>query len=79
MLLSPRQVTDVLEVIGDFSLPSFSLQQLAMLSKVAKVSQMVAYEIVCEGYKAQTSITVVSWASVHSWVSAHVPHFKGPL
>ena len=47
---------DVLEVIGGFSMPSFSLQQLAMLSKVAKVSQTVAYKIVHEGYRARTSI-----------------------
>ena len=40
MLLSPRQMTEVLEVISGFSMPSFSLQQLALLSKVAKAKKL---------------------------------------
>ena len=47
-------MTDILEVIGGFSMPLFSLQQLALLFKVAKVSHMV--EIVYEGYSTRTSI-----------------------
>ena len=50
-------MTDVLEI--KFSMPSFSLQQLTLLSKVTKVSQMVAEKIVHKdnlGYRARTSI-----------------------
>ena len=35
-----KAVTDVLEAIGSFSIPSFLLQQLALLSMVAKVTSL---------------------------------------
>ena len=48
-LPSPRRVT---EVISSFSMSSLLIQQLALLSKVAKVSQMIAQKIVHKGYRA---------------------------
>ena len=35
---------------------------------------MIHYLVICD-----IIITIVSRASAHSWVSAHIPLFKGPL
>ena len=47
-----KATVDVLGVIGDLAMPPFSLLLLALLSQFKKVSRMLAWNIIHEGYSA---------------------------